>query len=1137
MIDATLVTVHGFWSSPATWERLNEVWRADEELRGLRIHSFGYPSPKKPKLPFSVTRVPDYDDIAQTLATECATVLADAPDIAVVTHSQGGLILQRFLAWMVGEGRARELSRIRSVVMLACPNGGSEYLESLRRTLGYGRHPQAGRLRVLHRQVADTQRIVLQRIVNAAVVDDYQCRIPFHVYAGGSDDIVKAASAQAAFPGASTIAGNHFTILDPAAPGNRTAETIKRHMLADITATRMHPGAVPAPDNTGEPEPPAADKRTGSAKYVVNADGVQGLQIGDHNVQRNVFPEDYSNPPAVGRAEASSPDPAEGLMHRAVQENRRTAREETGGLRQQADALPTHIGQLQALVDEQDAESVRDQDRIIEALSEAVSPMTVARAMAVANMVGAFPEGEITLRASTDPMIDLTFSWQHHIGDGRFSLPGGNFLGVKAHVVADPGGGTPVIETIWLMTEKAETVIGRINGMLQQRDRWNGPKTINWGQVFRDLHRAIVLSVSYKRHDSTVDWQLHGGLYELHGQDWAITEAGIEYRPSSQVVLLEADFPERAAYPDRVGRRADLEGWPPASPAGVDLAEWQHVLWRGRWHFPVNRGPMRARPVRWPCKTFPEPKSPVTRDRWQHTSDGGQVPALMNLTHTGLFHPGYGGRQSQDVPPSIKIGILVGCQPIDLAVSGTELRARFAPFLAREPVRKLIGALTAVDGGMSWKSLAGNGPRTLEAALTADENPVEGVPAASALLMPPVAGVSLYGRNSRAATLLLYVEPRTADGQVPSPSDLAAWYARFVLTLAIPAAFAEFLSRDLGLDISDDPPVQLGIWLQSYGPLTIMLDTQGMRTLPGASPSNWFAGWAFAAPDGKPGKAVARDLLSELCEYTLHLDDFEHELDEISTIGSPAVAVNSTDQSRDMPTAADLLAERFDAEWAADIALFKKLSSQPSFQEVSDALRRGAQLGFISKYGLRARLEDTYVFLRIPHPDDWPADTIPLHLEKRFLDGVLIYKWTPGQSFVDAAYSLAKELQVTSYWEGEATYYPEATFDQYAKSLLYSVETTRKGSSEAINLIFQIVGDDWIITEREIIDKENQYQILFRRFNELDWASHVTEKGWVRRRNFLEAFETAEMLIHRRIFDGELPPDWTPPKEWPFELP
>ena len=52
-MDAALVTIHGFWSSPATWERLNESGARIEELRGLRIHPFGYPSPKKPRLPFS----------------------------------------------------------------------------------------------------------------------------------------------------------------------------------------------------------------------------------------------------------------------------------------------------------------------------------------------------------------------------------------------------------------------------------------------------------------------------------------------------------------------------------------------------------------------------------------------------------------------------------------------------------------------------------------------------------------------------------------------------------------------------------------------------------------------------------------------------------------------------------------------------------------------------------------------------------------------------------------------------------------------------------------------------------------------------------------------------------------------------
>jgi pimeloyl-ACP methyl ester carboxylesterase len=237
-INVTLMPIHGFWSSPATWKQLNAAWLADDGLRGLRIHEFGYGSPKKPPMPFSAMRIPDYDDIAQLLATEYATVLADASDIAIVTHSQGGLILQRFLLWMLNEGRGRELARVRTIVMLACPNGGSEYLRSLRHVLGFGRHAQAGSLEVFNRQVADTQRAVLQRIVNATGVDNHQCRIPVHVYVGGSDRIVTAASAQGAFPGASALAGNHSSILDPAAPGNRTAQAVKHHILSDCLAAK-----------------------------------------------------------------------------------------------------------------------------------------------------------------------------------------------------------------------------------------------------------------------------------------------------------------------------------------------------------------------------------------------------------------------------------------------------------------------------------------------------------------------------------------------------------------------------------------------------------------------------------------------------------------------------------------------------------------------------------------------------------------------------------------------------------------------------------------------------------------------------------------------------------------------------------
>ena len=286
MVSCTLVTVHGLWSSPATWERLNAAWYADKQLRGLLIAPFSYPSPGKPSLPLSRTRVPDYDDIAQTFATWYTVQLADDPDVAIVTHSQGGLILQRFLARMLHEGRGRELARIRSIVMLACPNTGSDYLRSVRGLLRFGSHAQAGSLRVFDKQVADTQRTVIEHIVNATGVNNHQCRIPFHVYAGNSDKIVVTASAHGAFPNTSVLPGNHSSILDSTAPGNCTAETVRHHLIADLATNPVRDIPSPAGTDSFSSGALLTKAEETAEKAMVNiVDGNGALASGDAEVQ------------------------------------------------------------------------------------------------------------------------------------------------------------------------------------------------------------------------------------------------------------------------------------------------------------------------------------------------------------------------------------------------------------------------------------------------------------------------------------------------------------------------------------------------------------------------------------------------------------------------------------------------------------------------------------------------------------------------------------------------------------------------------------------------------------------------------------------------------------------------------------
>ena len=67
------------------------------------------------------------------------------------------------------------------------------------------------------------------------------------------------------------------------------------------------------------------------------------------------------------------------------------------------DSLATRIDQLQAIVVEQDAENVEDQDRIIEALADEASFMNVASALTVANVLEALPHGEIRSARAPSP--------------------------------------------------------------------------------------------------------------------------------------------------------------------------------------------------------------------------------------------------------------------------------------------------------------------------------------------------------------------------------------------------------------------------------------------------------------------------------------------------------------------------------------------------------------------------------------------------------------------------------------------------------------------------------------------------------------------------------------------------------------
>lgn len=231
-----MVLVHGFRSGPGAWDPLRALIAGDDGLGFVDTLPFGYATGLGRLHPLRVN--PSIDTAADSLGEYLATEAGGFEELMLVTHSQGGLVAQRLLARMLGDGRGRELARIRAVVMLACPNNGSELMLSLRRGLFGSGHPQESQLRPLNEQVTRTLRTVLRDVVGAREVTERTCPIPFAVYAGESDGVVSPASAQSVFPDAAALPGDHSGILKATTADHRTFTTLRRLILR----TRTGPG-------------------------------------------------------------------------------------------------------------------------------------------------------------------------------------------------------------------------------------------------------------------------------------------------------------------------------------------------------------------------------------------------------------------------------------------------------------------------------------------------------------------------------------------------------------------------------------------------------------------------------------------------------------------------------------------------------------------------------------------------------------------------------------------------------------------------------------------------------------------------------------------------------------------------------
>jgi hypothetical protein len=264
---------------------------------------------------------------------------------------------------------------------------------------------------------------------------------------------------------------------------------------------------------------------------------------------------------------------------------------------------------------------------------------------------------------------------------------------------------------------------------------------------------------------------------------------------------------------------------------------------------------------------------PATASRWQVTTDGADVPALMRIRDVRMSHPGY--MQRQEKLSSVRIGILVACDPLGVEPSTSELRNLFLGLLTSQPVYDAINAISYVSPNAPWKLWAGHGRFNLEAVLTESADDTTEAPVASALMLLPETGTTTFGRDTRFAELVIHIEVRRKDG-TPGPAEpLNTWHHRLVKALNVPKAFAQFLTDNLKLATSAEPPTQFGVWLNTPHTMTELVDIENLPTLPGAPASNSFIGYAIAESSGVPATALAVELLRQMCDYTLHVQNYE----------------------------------------------------------------------------------------------------------------------------------------------------------------------------------------------------------------------------------------------------------------------
>ncbi len=207
--------IHGFGSNASCWAPLLALLRGDPKVSSLyEFATWEYPT-KWIELNL-LGRIPELQEVGRALHDELDSPHYRDREVTLVGHSQGGLVIQAYFAFVLKKAEGKKLANIRQAILLATPCAGSTTARGLRMLFStFFRNPQETTLRVLNSEVAEIRECVRERVVGATRDSEKAWRVPIHAFCGLEDGIVPEASARGVFDSVRSVNGTHSSIIRP----------------------------------------------------------------------------------------------------------------------------------------------------------------------------------------------------------------------------------------------------------------------------------------------------------------------------------------------------------------------------------------------------------------------------------------------------------------------------------------------------------------------------------------------------------------------------------------------------------------------------------------------------------------------------------------------------------------------------------------------------------------------------------------------------------------------------------------------------------------------------------------------------------------------------------------------------------